>query len=136
MRSGCGVKCSTVWQYTTSKLRSGNSSASPSMTCERARRGPAAEVRAGEIDRARRDIDAGHDGTAAREAREIVAEATADVEHGLAGIAGEVDALRQIAQLLEAVGLHLLEELPRSRRMAGDLPVGDVLVPVRRAPRP
>ncbi len=88
------------------------------------------EVAAREIDRRRREIDAGDAGAAAREAHEIGADAAADFEQFLIAEAVEVDQARQVMQLVEPIVVEVVEELARADRLRGHLQIVDALVPV------
>ena len=68
------------------------------------------EVLSGERDRRRREIDAGDERAALREAHEIGAGAAADFEHALAAIAVEVHEPQQVVQLLEMILVEIGEE--------------------------
>ncbi len=72
------------------------------------------EVLAGQRDRRRREIDAGDERAALREAREIGAGAAADFEHTLAAVAVEVDEPQQVVQLLEVILVEIGEEAAAS----------------------
>ena len=88
------------------------------------------EVGARQLDRRRREIDAGDVGAAFGEPREIDAGAAADFEDRRPAVAVEVDEPQQVVQLLEVILVEIVEEPARSDRMPRDLEVVDVPVPV------
>src|SRR5688572_26578006 len=88
------------------------------------------EIRGGERDGSRGQVDAANDCAALREAREIVAQSAADIEQLLPAISREVYEHRQVMELFEAVGLSLREELRRADGMGRDFPVVYVPVPI------
>ena len=88
------------------------------------------EVLPRQIDRRLRQVDAGDDRAAAREADEIGADAAADFEQRLAAIAVEVHEPRQVMELVEPIVVEIVEELQRPDRAVGHLEVVDPRVPV------
>ena len=78
----------------------------------------------------RREVDAADDRATFREAGEIRAGAAADVEHALAFHAVEGHEAQQVVELLEMILVQVTEERRRARRLAADLEVVDVSIPV------
>lgn len=69
-------------------------------------------------------------GATGREPHEIDSGAAADIEHRFAAVAREVDETREVVQLLEVIGIEIVEESRRADRMPGDLEVMNVPLPV------
>src|SRR5262249_8763430 len=88
------------------------------------------EVGAGQLDRRGGKIDTGDAGAAAGEPRQVDAGAAADFENQSTAIAVKSDESEQVVQLLEVVLVEVVEKTARADRMAGDVEIVDVMVPV------
>ena len=64
------------------------------------------------------------------EAHQIGANAATNLEHALAGEAREVHDLREIVELVEAVGVEIVEEGARADRLTRHLEIVDAVIPV------
>ncbi len=89
------------------------------------------EVGLRQRDGRRREIDAGADGAALGEARQVDRGTAPDLEHRLAAIAVEIDQPQQVMQLFEVILVQILEEPARPDRVRRDFEIVDVLFPVR-----
>src|SRR5262249_25694181 len=88
------------------------------------------EVCAGQIDRGRRDIDAGHVGAAFREARQVDAGAAADVQNAAAPALVKGNKPQEVVQLLEVVVVEVVEKSTGPDGMPCHVEVVNVPVPV------
>ena len=88
------------------------------------------EILLRESNRRRRQIDAGHDGSATGKSHEIGAGAATHFEHLTAGVAVEVHQTKQVMKFFEMVLLEIGEESWRADWMFGDLQIVNVTVPV------
>ena len=88
------------------------------------------EIGPGKSDGGFRKIDAEDLCPAGGESGEIGADATADLDEPLAAKPAEIDQPGQIGQLVEAVGIELVEERTRAHRLRGHLEIVNACVPV------
>ncbi len=70
-------------------------------------------------------------GAAFREARQVDTGSAADFENRFASVAVKRDEPEQVMELFEMILVEIVEEAARSDRLAADLEVVNVLVPVR-----
>ena len=89
------------------------------------------EVRLREVDRRSREVDPSDRSAAACEAREIDAGAAADLENTEPAAFVKRNQAREVVQLLEMLLIEIVKEAARSDRMARDLEVVDMAIPVR-----
>ena len=125
-----GVLHDAVGEDEIERAASGNGSCSPSATSKVAAQPLLREIGAGQLDRRRREVDAGDDGAAPGEPGEVDAGAAADFENRSALIAVKSDEPQQVVELFEMVLVEIVEEAARADRMPCDLEVVNVLVPV------
>ena len=89
------------------------------------------EVRARERNRRRRHIDAGDDRPAFGKPRQVDTGPAAHFENRFASAAVKRDEPQQVMELFEMILIEIVEEAARADRLAADLEIVNVLVPVR-----
>ena len=120
----------TPWAYTKSKVLSGNGRLLAVGDLEGAGQALLLEVGAGEVDGRRGEIDAGDRGAALRETGQVDAGAAADFENRSPAVAVKGHEPQQMVELFEMVLVEVVEKAPGTDRMARDLEIVDMVVPV------
>ena len=88
------------------------------------------EVGLGELDRRPGEVDARHCRAPLREPRQVDPRAAADLKNRPAATLVEVYEAQQMVELLEMILIEIVEEPARADRMAGDLEIVNMPLPV------